>query len=80
MLTTIAEFRGFGIFLRPKTITVYRTRFEAIAREIHPESASDSLHSMNVSLKPGFVLDELKVSPGKFVQQRIEMIDGSVLG
>jgi hypothetical protein len=35
---------------------------------------------MDVSLVPGFVLDELKVSPWKFVKKRIEVIDGSVLG
>jgi hypothetical protein len=35
---------------------------------------------MDVSLKPGFVLHEFKISPGEFVKERIEMIDGSVLG
>ena len=35
---------------------------------------------MDVSLKPGFVLDEFQIPPGEFVKERIEMIDGAVLG
>ena len=44
------------------------------------DRARDSLHSIDISLKPGFVLDEFKISPGEFVKERIEMIDGPVLG
>jgi hypothetical protein len=64
-----------------KPLKSIEAKFEAIAREIHPQTArGESLHSMNVSLQPCFVLDELNVSPRECAKKGIEMIDGSVLG
>jgi hypothetical protein len=54
-------------------------RNSAIVCGINQENARHSLHSMDISLKPCFVLDEFEVSPCEFVQQRVEMVDGSVL-
>jgi hypothetical protein len=43
------------------------------------QNATDSLDTMNVGLKPCFILDDLKIAPRKFAEKRFQVLDGSVL-
>jgi hypothetical protein len=77
----LAAFWNFDAILRVENSlnSMRRQSRRSLAKSMR-RSARDLLHSMDVSLKPGFVLHEFKISPGNFIKKRAELINSSESG